>query len=316
MTIRLALATGADYLGVDADGPAFPAALRAEGIDAHRVVWDEPRDWTAFDAVLLRSTWDYPDKLADFLAWTRAVPRLVNSVELVAWNADKHYLAELAEAGLPVVPTRYVAPRCDRDAATGSDWAAAVGVWPPDRSEVGVWPQDCAEVVVKPAVSASARDTGRFPVGDPAAGDLIAAIHAGGRGAMVQPYLSQVDVEGEGSLVYFGGRFSHAARKTALLAPGAAPFREPEAGELTEDQPHPGLQVIEADPDQRRVADAVMAHLEDRHEVPVYARIDLLPSSARPVVLEVELIEPNLWLHAPGAPERFAAAVRAALTGR
>lgn len=137
----VALATSSGYPDLDEDGPALRAALADVGIDAEVAVWDDPAvDWDRYSGVLIRSTWDYTQRVADFLAWARRVGT-INPPQLVAWNADKHYLQDRAAASVPVVPTRYVAPG---EALPQVDW--------PD-------------VVVKPTVSASAAGTSRFAGG-------------------------------------------------------------------------------------------------------------------------------------------------------
>ena len=108
---RIALATCAAWPELDADGPELVAALAAEGLDADLVAWDNPAaDWASYPLVVIRTTWDYWDRHAQFLAWARSVPHLVNSADVVAWNTDKIYLRRLQAAGIPVVPTVWVAP--------------------------------------------------------------------------------------------------------------------------------------------------------------------------------------------------------------
>ena len=149
---------------------------------------------------MVRSTWDYQDRHAEFLDWARrvaAVTTLANSAEVLAWNTDKTYLRTLQQAGLPVVPT---------------DWL--------DPGDAFVVPE-VGEYVVKPAVSAGSRDTNRYRAGDH---DELAVAHAtallaAGRTVMVQPYLAKVDTHGETAMFFFGGVFSHAVRKGPLLTP-------------------------------------------------------------------------------------------------
>lgn len=280
MTFSLAVATAARFPDLDRDGPRLLAALEACGVDARPVVWDR-EDCAGFDAVLVRSTWDYTHKLPEYLTWVESLPLVLNPASMVRWNSDKHYLADLAGVGVPVTPTTFVA-----------------------AGDTHSWEPAGEDVVVKPVVSASAQDTARFDVGSPQgrrdADRLLAAIHASGRAAMVQPYLAGVEVHGEASLVFFDGTYSHAARKEAILTSTTvepAPHDEEEA-------------LTEVDDDALAVGRAALAAVEARFGVPLYARVDLLPTPTGPVVLELELIEPSLWLHAPGAPERFASAVR------
>ena len=142
----------------DYDTPVILDALRARGAEAERVVWhDAAIDLGGFDLLVLRSPWDYPDRLAEFLAWldrAERASRVVNAPATVRWNLDKHYLADLERAGVRVVPTRYATTM---DAAT-----AAI-------AEVRAETRGDGRVVVKPVVSAGARDTGLFEASDPRA---------------------------------------------------------------------------------------------------------------------------------------------------
>jgi hypothetical protein len=285
------LASCAQARGVDDDEPLLLAALIDAGASAAVADWADPAvDWAGADAVLVRSTWDYAPRRAEFVAWARrveAVTPLHNPAAVLAWNTDKRYLAELAAAGLPVVPTAWAT------AESGS--AAALGAWDGD-------------VVVKPVVSAGARDTARFAPADRAAAAAFAArILGSGRAVMVQPYLTRLDGEGETGLVYLDGAYSHAFGKGALLA------GEPLG---------PGLFATEtitartATAAQRAVGDAVLAAVRARMGgVPLYARVDLVPDEdGAPLVLELELTEPSLNLPvAPGAAQRLAAALIARL---
>jgi hypothetical protein len=285
------LASCARARGLDDDEPLLLAALTDAGATGAAADWADPSvDWAAADAVVVRSTWDYAPRREEFLAWARRVEALTplhNPAAVLAWNTDKRYLAELAVDGLAVVPTAW--------AAEPGELAAALGTWDGD-------------VVVKPAVSAGARDTARFPAAErEAAGALAGRILDSGRAVMVQPYLTRLDGEGETGLVYLDGAYSHAFGKGALLA------GEPLG---------PGLFATEtitartATSAQRTVGDAVLAAVCERvGAVPLYARVDLVPGDdGAPRVLEVELTEPSLNLPvAPGAAQRLAVAITARL---
>lgn len=295
MTRRVALATCRALPDGDPDDRGLPAALAKEGIDATWAVWDDPAvDWAAFDLVLIRSPWDYTERRDAFVAWARSVPRILNPVEVLDWNTDKRYLGDLLLAGLPVVPSRFAAP------GDPVDPAALAG-----------------EVVVKPAVSAGARDTGRFTDPD-AAWAHVRALHDRGAIAMVQPYVPSVDSEGETALVYLGGEFSHALRKGPILqGEGVAPLVDPVGGLPAAEAMYAGETITprEADSAQRAVADWVLLYVRERFGPLAYARIDLVtgPDGA-PLLLEAELTEPSLYLEfAQGAAERLARAVREAL---
>jgi hypothetical protein len=241
-------------------------------------VWDDPGvDWSAFDLVVVRSTWDYTGRRDEFVAWAEGVgDRLVNPPEVIRWNTDKRYLAELAAAGLPIVPTTFVAP--------GEEPASI--------------PEHC---VVKPAVSAGSQDAARHE--DPEAAEAhVRELVGSGRVAMVQPYLEEIDEAGETSLLYCEGRYSHAIRKGPLLLGGAATVEGLFAPEnITPREPRPA---------EREVGDAVMAEVARRFgSAPLYGRVDLIGSE--PVVLELELTEPSLFFaHDESAAQRFAEAIR------
>jgi glutathione synthase/RimK-type ligase-like ATP-grasp enzyme len=277
---NLALATAVSAAGLDDDLHPLQDACEAAGLQADIVAWDDPTvSWKRFDAVLLRSTWDYTQRLDEFLAWCERVSRvttLLNPLDVVRWNTDKHYLGELAKRGVPVIPSHYIEP--DGDAAAFPDFE---------------------EFVVKPCVGAGSRGAKRFVRAEREA----AIVHArslldAGKSVLVQPYLAQVDEAGETALLFFDGRFSHAIRKGPLLRRGEAATRALFAPE----------QIMSRTPSdhERMVAKQVLAALP--FERLAYARVDLLPSAEGPQLLELELTEPSLFFAtAKGAADRFAA---------
>lgn len=261
------------------EGDPDDAALARLLPDARWVVWDDPDvDWGAFDLVVVRSPWDYQEQRDRFLAWADRVgpDRLRNPPSVLRWNTDKRYLLELAEAGLPVVPTQLgVAAIADQR----------------------------GPFVVKPTVSAGSRDTARFEADDrdrARARALAERIEAGGRTAMVQPYVPSVDERGETALLFLGGTYSHAIRKGPILERGAEPTEELFAAE--EIRPRTPTDA------ERAVAEAVLDHV-GRDDL-LYARVDLVEDpEGRPLVLELELTEPSLFFeHAPGSAETLARA--------
>lgn len=280
---RVALATCAALPALDPDDRLALEPLAARGIEAMPAVWDDPAvDWGAFDLTVVRNTWDYVARRDAFVQWARGVPRLANAADVIAWNTDKRYLAELEASGLPIVPTVFVEPGHRRVLELRRD----------------------VEAVVKPTVSAGSQDTLRLP---PAGVfEHVSRLHEMGRTAMVQPYLADVDTAGETALLYFNGAYSHAIRKGPMLALGEV--RDPElfsAEEITPRDPSPA---------ERDLGDRVLAHVVERFGTPLYARVDLLPRGDRPVVIELELTEPSVFIaHADGAPERFADAIAAIL---
>lgn len=289
--MRVALATCAAVPEGWEDEKLVAAALTSRGAEPSLVVWDDPEvGWGAFDRVLIRSTWDYTHRRAEFVDWARALEdRLDNPAPLVEWNSDKHYLADLEAAGVPTVPTRFVEPGDPPPALDG-------------------------EVVVKPAVSAGARDTGRFgPANHDAARALLARLGSAGRAAMVQPYLGSVEARGETAIVAIDGAESHVLRKRAVLgADREAPLRDDELG-AAEAMYEPDLvQAGSANEPERGVAAAILEHLTERFGVaPLYARIDMLTGAdGEPVLLELELVEPALYMStAPGSEARLAEAL-------
>ncbi|MFR0352408.1 ATP-grasp domain-containing protein [Streptomyces sediminimaris] len=269
---RVALATydPGPRPGKDRDLPVLVRALRDAGADAVAVPWDDPgTDWSGFDLVVIRSTWDYSWRAGEFVAWAQkvaAVTRLANPAEVVRWNTDKRYLGDLAAAGLPVVPTRYLAPGDAPDL-------------PGDH-----------EYVVKPAAGAGSRYAARYtPAGHGTALRHLARLHEEGLTAMVQPYLAGIDVSGERALQFFGGRFLHASRKGAVLAPGTAYDADKVA--------HPDLVPWTPAPAELEVAGRALAAVPDAGGL-LYARVDIVDGEdGRPVLMELELVEPNLFLH-------------------
>ncbi len=278
--------TCADLPDLDDDDRLLIEPLAARGIEAVPAVWDDPTvDWAGYDLVVLRNPWDYAPRRAEFVAWAGRVPRLANRADVVAWNTDKRYLAELDRAGVPVVPTRWLEPG-------NADPAGALAV-------DGEW-------VLKPAVSAGSLDTGRYDLTDAGHRELARAhadrLLAAGRTVMVQPYLSAVDGYGETALLYFAGRFSHAIRKGPMLA-------GPDHGET-------GLYKAE-DISSRVPTEAELAVGRQVLAVapadPLYARVDLIPGpDGAPVLVELELTEPSVFLgYDDGAAQRFAEAIAA-----
>ncbi|XVS62457.1 ATP-grasp domain-containing protein [Actinosynnema sp. CA-299493] len=269
----------------DGDDDALVEALADVGVHASWAAWGTP---ASADLVVLRSTWDYPERLPEFLAWCDAEPALANPASVVRWNTDKTYLVDLARHGVPVVPTAVAGPGF-------ADW--------PD-----------GEFVVKPTVGAGSRGALRVAAGDHA----TAAAHLAALGvpALVQPYQSHVDSVGETAMVFLGGQYSHAFTKGAMLTPDA---EYDESGLYIVER----LTGATPSPAQRRVAEDVLdaaATLTGlRRPDFLYARVDLIPGPDHaPLLLELELVEPSLGFRHTDttAPLRFASAVRAALARR
>jgi glutathione synthase/RimK-type ligase-like ATP-grasp enzyme len=253
--------------------------LRAEGVQVDGPAWTDAGDLTGYDVVLPMTVWGYHRAGAGWLrqveAWEAAGVRLQNPGPVLRWNSDKRYLGRLAEAGAPVPRTLYA------DRITPEIMAEAARTWGTDR------------LVAKPQVSASAYRTLRWTVGE--------GIEGGPEGpALVQPYLPAIETDGELSLFFTGGAYSHAVRKV----PRSGDFRvQPEyQGVITAETPAA---------DEREAADAILAAVE---EPLLYARVDLVRGlEGRPVLMELELVEPDLYLgHSPDAARSFARAAIAA----
>ncbi|PYE18770.1 glutathione synthase/RimK-type ligase-like ATP-grasp enzyme [Williamsia limnetica] len=279
----------------DGDDDGLIDALTAAGLSARWLAWDDPEINTA-DGVVLRATWDYPERLSEFLAWADGVDLLINSAAMVRWNSDKGYMLDLEAAGIPIVPTAVFAP----------DETVSI----PD-----------GEVVVKPAVAGGSRGAARFT--DPRhAADHAAGLQAAGHRVLVQPFDAAVN-DGETALVYIAGQRSHAFTKGPMLPePG-------EEGQLDES----GLYLIESltpakpSDDLWELGDSVLTAAAAAVGVMpaslLYARVDLLGTGeSGPRLLEFEAVEPSLgWRQLPAtergpAMARFALATAAALARR
>lgn len=285
----VALVTCRELPDGDEDAALLNAALAAEGLDAQWAIWDDPDQTWDHDLVVIRSAWDYTRAREQFLAWTYTVKRLANPAAVVEWNSDKTYLGDLADGDVPVVPTFFAAP-----------------------GEALQFPE-ADEVIVKPSVGAGSKGAGRFAADDlDAARAHAAMLHEAGRTVMVQPYLDQVDVTGETALVYIDGDFSHAVTKGAMLPKGAVNALDPGFSHslYVEERITPA----EASAGELAVGDRVMDVVRRRvgGEL-LYARVDLLPSPHGPMLVELELTEPSLFLSeahdSAGAARRLAAAI-------
>lgn len=276
------------YLGnILADDGLLAAALAARGLSSRRVAWDDPGvDWRGFRAAVFRTTWDYSERFAEFAGWLpriAAATRLVNPADLVTWNLDKHYLADLSAAGVPVVTTLALERGADVDLA---------GILR-DRG----W----TEGVVKPCVSAGARHTYRFTPATAAAISATIAPVAAAEALLVQPFEPRILDDGEDSLMVVDGRVTHAVRKRG--APGDFRVQDDFGGTV-----RPSL------PDREQIALAQRA-VAACPRPPLYARVDMVRSAAGGWrLMELELVEPEIWLRFhPPAADALAVALAASL---
>jgi hypothetical protein len=299
---HVALATAATAWEQDEDAPLLVPALSALGVRATPAVWDDDRvDWSAFDLVVVRSTWDYTARLEEFLRWAErveSVTRLENPARVLRWNTDKRYLGELAADGLAVVPTAFLLAADPGSTDRAADPFAAVDA--------------TGDIVVKPTVSAGSKDTARHAAGERSA----AAAHArgllrAGRDVMVQPYLAGVDEHGETGMVFLRGELSHGFRKGPLLLGGPAEVD----GLFALEQIGPRTPT----PAETELGHAVVAACVRRTAVDdlLYARVDVLPGpDGEPILLEAELTEPSLFLEqSPGAAARAAGSIVSLIAG-
>ncbi len=285
---RIALVTASVARDLDEDLKPLQDALRDPDIESRVVAWDDADvDWQAFDIAVLRSTWDYSMRLSEFLVWAQRVARqtcLLNPLSVVRWNIDKHYLGEMADAGVATVPSVFIEP-------SGSAQAVV---------EQFLVRHETTEFVVKPAIGAGSRDAQRY-AREEASGAIAHArrLLDAQRSVVLQPYLEHVDEHGETALIFFEGRFSHAIRKDPLLRRGQGPTRALFAEEH--------ITPREADAEQLRVAKNCLDAIPFDKPL-AYARVDLIhDDDGSPCVLELELTEPSLFFaHAPGSARRFA----------
>jgi glutathione synthase/RimK-type ligase-like ATP-grasp enzyme len=283
--LRVALATYEQAPGLAPDDRTLVPALDRLGIDAVATVWSRDREWHRFDGVVIRSCWDYHHRAGEFLSWIDGlaaanVPTW-NSRALVRWNADKRYLLALAERGVATVPT-VVASTMDEviSGAAGRGWT---------------------RFVVKPAVSASGHETHALtlPLDEAAILSVSRAVALGD--VLVQPFVDEVERDGEYSFSFIEGELSHAAIKRAA------------AGDFRVQTEYGGtVSRVDAPFDLAGQAASALAALP---ETPLYARVDGVARNGRLLLTELELIEPNLFLqHAPGASNRLAGAIARRLT--
>lgn len=285
---RIALLTLEDRTGYVIDDEIAVAELLRRGFDAAEVPWSDPGvDWSTYDLVIVRTTWDYhlrPDEFLEALARIEASGTILeNPRALVVWNLDKRYLRELEGQGVSIVPTVW------GDGGAAKDFTALF-------AQLGH-----QEIVVKPVVSANAVDTFRLraPLTDDQAAELVRTF--ADRSWLAQPFVQSVLDEGELSVFYFDGRLSHAIRKV------------PMSGDFRVQEEHGGsIADVPITDELRRAADHVIHTVRP---VPFQARVDLVRMADGTLALmELEMIEPSLYFrtHAE-APANFARAVEAVL---
>lgn len=278
--MKVLLATCRDYPTLYGDEALLKDELLELGIDAEAFVWNQQPLSEAAGAArcLLRSTWDYHHHEPAFRRWLGEMDALVgvtNPLPLVLWNLHKGYLLDLANRGIPVVPTQFWQRQGGR-----IDELAALAGW--------------GEIIIKPAVAAGAHGAARFPGADhPQARSHLATLLES-RDALVQPYLPSVETSGERSLVFIDGQLTHAIRRPPALREGVGIERL--------------MELVPAEDDEVTVAAALLSTLEAS---PLFARVDLVRDRNGEVrLMELELIEPRLFLREhPEAAQRLARAL-------
>jgi hypothetical protein len=326
----VALATSAAWPDLAPDDRLIAPALGRVGVDAEVVVWTDQRtDWDLYDLIVVRSCWDYHDDLRRWLDWIGTVdqpgsnpgqnprpnprPRLLNPAPVLRWNAKKTYLLDLAARGVPIVPTLWL---------DGPDLLSSSAL---TRALLSTGWQD---LICKPAVSAGALCTHRLRMQTLSQWDAVLAValpELARRGpVLVQPFLPQIVTEGEWSLLFFDGRLSHAVLKRPAL------------GDFRVQEKHGGATIAAVPPqplvDLARQVLAAAAQVTVREttgetsppdHIPAplpYARVDLVESAGKPLLIELEVTEPALFLGTASAPssqdsaaDRFATAIAARL---
>lgn len=299
---RVAFATYAGAPDITADDQVLADALAGDGIEASGVPWDAPVDWTTYDAVLLRSTWDFHLRLPAFMEWLQRLDadcvQVVNAGRLVRWNVTKRYLEELMAEGVAIVPTRWVASSHQSEVTSLASVAAKSG-----------WNSG---IVVKPVVSASAHDTWvARGLGAEAEDERFRlSLSQSSHGLMLQPFIPEIRTQGEWSLVFIAGAYSHAVLKT----PAAGDFRVQRDYGGSAEAAEPPAALIE---DASQVVRAAARVTDQLPRDILYARVDGVERAGRLLLMEFEAVEPVLFLRAaPAAGARMAAALKQLIAGR
>lgn len=288
-TPQIALATYQQVPDLTADDQQLATALRQHGAVVEGVVWNDPSaNWAAYDVVVLRSVWDYHHRPEDFQAWLQHIARqtrLWNPPALVRWNMQKTYLRDLAQQGIHILPTRWFS----KGEAVNLANALRASGWP--------------EAVVKPTVAASAYRTWRTTLDDAPQDNARFIAELKQRDLMLQAFVPAIQTHGEWSFIFLGGEYSHAV----LKRPAAGDFRvQSEYGGTVQPQ-EPSAALIEK-------ARAVTACIPDQRWL--YARVDAVGLGEDLILMELELIEPALFLDTDSqAADRFAEAILAQVAG-
>jgi glutathione synthase/RimK-type ligase-like ATP-grasp enzyme len=281
---RVAFVTYQGLPHLNDDDRRAATALEALGTHVNAVCWDDPAvDWLAYGAVVLRSTWDYHHRVAEFHAWIDRMEasgaRLWNPPRILRWNTDKSYLARLSHPGLNPPPTQIL----ERGSAVDLRGLLDARGWD--------------EAVMKPAISADGFSTERTSRDEAASGQRVLDGMIARADVVIQQLVPEIRTNGEISLMFFGGAFSHAVGKRPI----AGEFRVQErlGGMIARVDPPPALMALAQD------------LVEARAPGCLYARVDAVATAAGFVLMEIELVEPSLYFeHDPPAARAFALAVQ------
>ena len=259
------------------------ASLEAQGLKVDITFWDNPfYEWQETKSVLFRTVWDYFERFDEFWEWLEQVKtktRLINSYELIEWNIDKHYLRDLKNNGIQVVPTYFA----DRGNNIGLKEIAKLNDW--------------KHIVIKPAISASAFNTYKITNDEIEQNEQLFHELLQTHDMLVQPFFSTISELGEASLMVFGGKFTHAILKKAK----AGDFRV---------QDDFGGTVYDYNPTQEEIKFAEKV-FQSCTSLPIYGRVDIVWDSNKHIYLsELEIIEPELWIrNRPESANKIAEAV-------
>ena len=258
-------------------------ALHALGYRTKRVSWsDATVKWDEADWIVIRTTWDYFDRLPEFKLWLNRIPKpkIINPFTLLQWNIDKHYLNDLAKKNLSVVPTKII-PK-----GSIANLLERVAEW------------DASEFIIKPTIAGAARLTYRLKRDELTSFEPKLMEFLAHEDFIIQPFVANVISFGELSLMVMGGVYTHGVRKQVKRGD----FR-------VQDDFGGTVEAYQASKEEQNLAEQVVAQIQPQ---PVYARVDLLRNDAGDwMVSEVELVEPELWFRfSPDAATQYAAAIQ------
>lgn len=243
--------------------------LQGKGLKIQREVWDDPQvDWAAYDLAILKAPWDYFDKIEQFNQWLRQLDeagvRLLNPTDTVRWNSDKHYLQDLAAAGMDIIPSSFL------EKGQQADWQSYFDHFQAEK------------LIMKPAVSGGAKNT--FVLKREEILSEIPKLQSllNEEAYLLQPFISRIQEEGEWSFVFFGGRFSHCLLKTA------------KSGDFRVQHVHGGA--VHAMEPPKDLLEVARQYVDTFAKGCLYARVDGVRLDGTFALMELELIEPYLYL--------------------